>query len=217
MNTSKKAGGGLCLYTNNRWCFPGHITVKWTVSDPDIELLAVSCRPYYLPRETSHAIVIVVYIPPSANTKTAMNTICTITHELQSRSPDAMVIVNRDFNHCSLSSALPSFKQLVTCPTRNDRTIDLFYCNFKDSCVSHSSPPLGQSDHNLVYLSTKYTPIVRRQRATTKTVREWSEEASNKLQWELECTDWSIFFEDSDEFCSMFDYINFCYEKDIPC
>ncbi len=26
MNTSKKAGGGLCLYTNNRWCFPGHIT-----------------------------------------------------------------------------------------------------------------------------------------------------------------------------------------------
>ncbi|KAI3355865.1 hypothetical protein L3Q82_004417 [Scortum barcoo] len=37
----------------------------------DIELLAVSIRPYYLPREFSHVITITTYIPPSANANAA--------------------------------------------------------------------------------------------------------------------------------------------------
>ncbi|KAI3363965.1 hypothetical protein L3Q82_001559 [Scortum barcoo] len=37
----------------------------------DIELLAVSMRPYYLPREFTHALVVVVYVPPSANADAA--------------------------------------------------------------------------------------------------------------------------------------------------
>jgi len=58
--SSKKKGGGVAIYGNNRWCNPGHITVKECVCSPDIELLAVSLRPYYLPREFSQAIMIVV-------------------------------------------------------------------------------------------------------------------------------------------------------------
>jgi len=40
-DSGKKKGGGVAVYVNNRWCNPGHITVKERVCSPDIELLAV--------------------------------------------------------------------------------------------------------------------------------------------------------------------------------
>lgn len=43
----------------------------------DIELLAVGLRPYYLPREFTSAIVITVYIPPSADAEAATDIIHT--------------------------------------------------------------------------------------------------------------------------------------------
>ena len=65
--SGKRKGGGLAVYVNNRWCNPGHITVKDRICSPDIELLAVGLRPYFFPCEFSHAIVLAAYIPPSPN------------------------------------------------------------------------------------------------------------------------------------------------------
>lgn len=59
-------------------------------------------------------------------------------------------------------------------------------------------PPLGKSDHNLVSLSPKYIPIVRRQPVTTKAVRVWSDEACEQLKGCFDFTDWSIFYEGND-------------------
>lgn len=191
--TGKKQGGGVCLYVNDRWCHPCHVTVKERVCDPNIELLTVSCRPYYLPRELSHVIALVVYISPSGNGKLATETISRITYDLQRSSPDALVIINGDFNHCTLSSALPSFKQMVKCPTRGDKTIDLFYTNVKESFVVKLLPPLGQSDYNLISLTSRYSPVVRQMPTTSKTVRIWSEDACETLRGCFECTDWSVF------------------------
>ncbi|KAI4904392.1 hypothetical protein NFI96_001727 [Prochilodus magdalenae] len=39
--SGKRKGGGLAVLVNNRWCSPGHITVKERICCPDIELLAV--------------------------------------------------------------------------------------------------------------------------------------------------------------------------------
>lgn len=218
----KKSGGGVCLYVNNQWCHPGHITEKHRVCDPNIELLAVSCRPYFLPREFTNVIVIVTYIPPSANAKLATDSISRVVHELQSHTTDALVVINGDFNHCTLSASLPSFRQFVNCPTRGEKTIDLFYANIKDSYKSTDLPPLGRSDHNLVLLSSKYTTLARRQPVSTKTVRVWSKGACQDLQDCLECTDWSVFYdEDSKEVdCvtdCVTDYIKFCTDLLIPC
>lgn len=63
-SSGKWKGGGLVVFINSRWCQPGHVTVKEQICNQDIELLVVSLRPYYLPREFSH--VFAVYIPPSA-------------------------------------------------------------------------------------------------------------------------------------------------------
>lgn len=48
--TGGKCKGGLI---NNRWSYPGHVTVKITISSRDIEILGVSLRPYYM-RRSSH-------------------------------------------------------------------------------------------------------------------------------------------------------------------
>ena len=50
VDSGKELGtGGVCLFVNNRSC--NNVTVKDITCTPKLELLVVSCRPYYLPRE----------------------------------------------------------------------------------------------------------------------------------------------------------------------
>ena len=71
----KQKGGGLAIYVNTRWCNPGHMNIKISICCRDIKLLAVSLRPYYLPREFSHTIAVIVYIPPQADAEVACDVI----------------------------------------------------------------------------------------------------------------------------------------------
>ena len=47
--TGKENGGGVCLYVSPRWCSTAGVREK--LCNTNIELLAVSLRPFYLPRE----------------------------------------------------------------------------------------------------------------------------------------------------------------------
>jgi len=98
------------------WCKPEHCTIKERFCSRDIELFAVSIRPYYLPCELSHVIVIAVY----------SNGCPVLSHQ---QAPDTAF----DFNHVSPSSVLPSYTQYVTCPTREDKVLDLFFANIKEA------------------------------------------------------------------------------------
>ena len=71
---------------NNKWCNPGHVTVKERFWSPDIELMAISMRPYYIPREYSHVLLFVVYIPPSANAEVACDVIHNVIARFQTES-----------------------------------------------------------------------------------------------------------------------------------
>ena len=51
---------GLAVFVNERWCGSAHVHVKQQICSPDVELLAVSLRLYYLPREFGHVIVLCV-------------------------------------------------------------------------------------------------------------------------------------------------------------
>ena len=142
---SIKGVGGLPVYVINRWCNPGHITVKDRICSLNIELLAVDLHTYYLPCEFSHAVVVALYIPLSANPTSA----CDINHstlaELQTAHPSALIIISGDFNHVSIIKTLPKFTQYVTCKTREEKTLDLLYANVKDAYTSTSPPPLCAS------------------------------------------------------------------------
>ncbi|KAF7644468.1 hypothetical protein LDENG_00221520 [Lucifuga dentata] len=219
--TGKRKGGGIAMFVNERWCHPGHISEKQQHCTKDIELLAVSIRPYYLPREFSHVVAITAYIPPLANAAAACECIHTVVSQLQTLHPQSLILISGDFSHVSLSATLSTFPQYVGCHTRDNKTLDLLYANTKDAYSSSSLPPLGCSDHNLVHLVPAYTSMVSKQPPTKRVVREWSEESSEALRDCFETTDWEVLCrpqgEDIDSLthCIM-DYINFCVENTVP-
>ncbi|XP_073674252.1 uncharacterized protein [Garra rufa] len=219
--SGKKKGGGLAVFVNDRWCNPGHVNVKVKLCSRDIELLAVSVRPYYIPREFSHVLVLTVYIPPSANAAAACECVHSTVSKLQTEHPQALIVISGDFNHVSLSATLTSFIQYVNCHTRDKKTLDLLYANIKNAYISTPLPPLGRSDHNLVHLLPAYTPVVKQQSPQVKEVKIWSEEASERLRDCFNITDWDVLCsphgEDIDSLTHcVTDYINFCVENTVP-
>ena len=57
----KSTGGGLCMFVSDSWAT--QYCVRGRVRTRDFELLTVSFRPFYLPREFGPITVILVYVP----------------------------------------------------------------------------------------------------------------------------------------------------------
>ena len=131
-------GGGLCRFVSDSWAT--QYCVRERVCTRDYQLfMAVSFRPFYLPREVGQITVILVYVP-GPDFKTAAEKITESFNEAVSRSVDQPVFILGDFNSCDLSPHLPTLQQYITCPTRLNRTIDLCYGNTRaptDLCVDH--------------------------------------------------------------------------------
>ena len=97
VGSGKELGtGGVCLFENNRWC--NNVTVKDIKCTPKLELLVVSCRPYYLPREIPCIIFVIVYLPEGHHTPSEDIIMDTVVSNLQKDKPEAAVIVLGDFN-----------------------------------------------------------------------------------------------------------------------
>ena len=111
-------------------------------------MLSVSLRPFYLPREFNKVVLNTVYIPPDAHPSTALELIYDVINEQLTSSPDSILLLTGDFNHVTLDASFPLY-QHVTCATRKDKTIDLFYSNVKGGYKSAQLAPLGDSDHNM--------------------------------------------------------------------
>ena len=58
--------GGVCIYVNDNFCNRGNITVRKTLSTPFVDLISISLRPKYLPREFGQVFV-TVYLHTSDN------------------------------------------------------------------------------------------------------------------------------------------------------
>ncbi|KAI4880568.1 hypothetical protein NFI96_009563, partial [Prochilodus magdalenae] len=138
---------------------------------------------------------------------------------LATQHPDAFIAISGDFNHITLDSVLTAFHQYVDCPTRKNTTIDFLYTNAKDAYTA--TPPLGKSDHNLVYLQPQYKPQVRTQPITTRSFRKLSPGAEAALRNCFESTEWSVlqepYWEDIEGITHcMTDYMNFCMDLVVP-
>lgn len=59
-SSMKSRGGGICVYVNNNWC--NQVTVRGTICDPNLEVLCLSMRPFYLPREFGNIILCATYM-----------------------------------------------------------------------------------------------------------------------------------------------------------
>lgn len=216
----KSRGGRLIMYVNNRWWNPGPISLKAVLCDLDLELLAVSLRPYYLLR-VSLVITVCVYIPPRVDIATACGKIHYVTARLQTQHPEALMIISEDFNHVTFDSTLTVFNQVVGCPTRNNRTIDSLYVNVRDAHRATSLPSLGKSDHNLVYLQPWYTPLVQKQPVITCNIRRVSTEKESALRDCFNTMVWDVLFNLHDKDIEgmthcLTDYLNFCADVVSP-
>ena len=86
-----------------------------------------------------------------------------------------------------------------------------------------SLPPLRRSYHNMVQLIPRYRPLVLRELTVTRTIKEWSDDAVEKLKGSLDCTDWDVFVNSSSDINELTEltesvcrYIDFCVECTIP-
>ena len=70
----------------------------------DLEFFTIKCRPYYLPRVFSSVIVTAVYIPPQADTTTAIKELHWILCKLETIYPEAALIVAGDFNKANFEN-----------------------------------------------------------------------------------------------------------------
>ena len=121
--SGKQKGGGLCFFIDKRWC--NNYTVKRILCIPDIDMLSISCRLFYLPREFSTIFAVLVYVPLSANYTVAAETITQHMNELDNLSPSAPKLLLGDYNKCSVRTYVPTYKQYVSFTTLGNKTIDL--------------------------------------------------------------------------------------------
>ncbi|KAI3355093.1 hypothetical protein L3Q82_017866 [Scortum barcoo] len=177
--SGKRKGGGLAVLVNDRWCNPGHITVKEQHCCKDIELLAVSMRPYYLPREFTHALrMVVVYIPPSANADAACDVLLSAVSRLQTQHPDALLLISGDFNHASPSSSLPKFTQqpAVTRTVKkwSEEAEEALKDCFNTTLWDVFSDAHGEDIDSLTHCLTDYINFCVENTVPTRTVRSFS-------------------------------------------
>lgn len=85
LDRTTTTGGGICVYINDLWCRSYSVKVKISdADDPNVEILGLTPRPFYLPREFGCILLFAVYVPPRAHGKAAQaaKTIANCAHEL---------------------------------------------------------------------------------------------------------------------------------------
>ncbi len=157
------------MYVNNQWC--SNFKVRTTVCNSNIELLCVSFRPYYLPREFNQVHIFLVYIRPDADANEAAGVIYDIVQRMEDSSPDSPKFILGDFNHCNLSGTFPHYFQYVDEATRGDNILDRCYGSVKDAYKSIIRPGSGRSDHDIVHLLPKYKQKLKTEKPREKAIR----------------------------------------------
>ena len=166
--------------------------MKRRFCSPDIELLHLQCRPFYLPREFSCVHLLAAYLPPDGS-RNSCAILDNLVNTILSTQSDSLLIIAGDFNRVSLSPDT-ALHQHVTVATRENNTLDLVYSNVADAYRSVSLPPLANSDHNAIHMIPQYVTRHRRQPPKTVSKKAWDDEtAVDELRCSLETTDWDVF------------------------
>lgn len=152
---------------HNEWCCNSRIID--THCSPDLEVLGVSCRPFYLPREFTVVVPIAVYIPPDANVSAALSLLLNTINKQQLAHPNGVFIVAGDFNQVCLKTVLP--KICVNFATRGENTLDNVYSNIRHAYKAAPLLHLAGSDHLCMSLTPTHTPLRRKTKPQAKTIK----------------------------------------------
>ncbi|KAK1804591.1 hypothetical protein P4O66_020585 [Electrophorus voltai] len=198
-DSGKWRGGGVCVMVNNSWCNNANVVTLACSCSPNMELLALKFRTFYLPREFTSVIINTVYIPPQANMDIALCELHEALTQFQAQHRDAALIVVGDFNSANLKHAVPNLYQHITFPTRGNRTLDHCYTPYKDSYKALAHPPFGKSDHAAIFLLPKYKQRLKREAPVQGEVARWTDQLVAALQDALDDADWDMFRRSTDD------------------
>lgn len=95
---SQAKKGAVGSASNNRWC--NNNKTHSIVCTPEVEMLTLSLRPFYIPREFPTVVIGCVYIPPSANTKAAAELVAKGASSMIAKYPEAPAFIVGDYNSC---------------------------------------------------------------------------------------------------------------------
>ena len=144
----EKKGGGVLAYIreNIQYNRLGYLESN------DVESLWVLVRDKSMPRQFSHILIVVVYVPLNACDYTTINHIVAGVDDTLRRHPHAGVMLIGDFNQLN-DTHLRNYplRQVVRRPTRARAVLDKIFTNFSTLyCEPVVLAPTSHSDHNTV-------------------------------------------------------------------
>lgn len=212
VEAGKIRGGGVCFMINSKWCDLRNIITLSHSCSPHLEHLTIKCRPFYLPREFTSVIVTAVYIPPQADTDTALSKLHDMLSVCLNHHPDAAIIVTGDFDKAKLRQVMPNFYQHISCPTRGKNTLDHCYSQFSNGYKANLLLAFGKSDHAAILLIPEYKQMHVRVAPDRQVVKHWSAQSEPMLQDALDDVDWDMFRASSGD-VNGFDSFQHCWHS----
>ena len=188
------------------------------VDTGDHEIIWLTLRPAWLPRNISVIILAVLYYPPKTLASTRdelIKHIITTTQQLQSKHTNAGIMIMGDFNSLpdkEITTAL-KLKQVVKIPTRGSNTLDKILTNMHKFYKEPSAlPALGGSDH----LSLLWEPHGQQptdKTSTTQYTRRFPDSAIREFGRWITQQDWHevLDTQGTDNKCDLF--YNMMWEK----
>ncbi|KAK1805267.1 hypothetical protein P4O66_019608 [Electrophorus voltai] len=194
-DSGKWRDGLVCVMVNNSWCNNANVITPARSCSPNLVLLALKFRPFYLPLEFTSVIVNIVYIPPQVSMDTALWELHGALTQFQAKHWDAALIMVGHFNSANLKRAVPKLYQHITFPTRGNRTLDHCYTPYKDSYKALAHPPCGKSDHAAIFLLPKYKQRLKWEAPVQREFARWT----HKSVAALDDADWDMFRHSTDD------------------
>eukprot|EP00061_Rhincodon_typus_P009385 g32854.t1 len=142
--------------------------------------------------------------------------IYTVTNTLETKFPEALLIVAGDFNQVNLMQVMPKYHQHISCPIRGPNILDHCYTTIKVAYHSIPRPHFRQSDHGAVFL----LPACKQKLKREDPSQCWSEAVEDRLRDSLESVGWTVFkcsAENLNKYATtVTDFISKCVEDCVP-
>lgn len=133
---------------------------------------------------------------------------------IENRDPDAAKIITGDFNHCNFRKSIPHFQQFINIPTRDNKLLDLFFCNLRNSYVAKKLELLGICDHNVCLLTPVYKQVLKRNKPVEKLIYSWNKDVNDIFLGCMEATDFDVLYESraslDENVDALNSYLHFC-------
>lgn len=219
-NFNENGGGGLLSYVNKKWSH-NKPKVIMKVSNPNIELLAIVCRPKFLPSKYKCVINVNLYCRPQRNKRETEKELSKCLKFINKTYPRAYLIICGDANQAKIEVldhfSLTNLIQVATFYP-NKSILDVAYTSEQNVYKCEMSAPLGKAETSF-HLSYYLIP-------SDKSRNKWNIRKSttitdiDALNHALNTTDWDFIPQgDLDEMVdtcdSYIEYLIQCFSRQI--